>query len=57
MSKTTVAVTDRWWICEQPLPNGKKILGPFESRELALEVRTYVEKVNAPATYWVDNET
>jgi hypothetical protein len=48
----------RWWICTDRLDHGgEKILGPFGSRDLALEVRTYVEQVKAPRTFWVDEET
>lgn len=51
-------MSGRWWICTDALArNGRKILGPFESQELALQVRTYVEKVDNPVTYWVDEET
>lgn len=48
----------RWWICDERLPRGgRKILGPFESKELALGVlKRVVEKASAPATYWVDEE-
>jgi hypothetical protein len=50
-------MSERWWIATKPLhQGGEKILGPFESQELALDVRVYVEKVNAPTTYWVDDE-
>jgi hypothetical protein len=31
-------------------------MGPFGSQELALEVRAYIEKVNAPTTYWVSED-
>lgn len=46
-----------WWIATDQLARGgEKILGPFVTRELALEVRSYVEAVKAPVTYWVDSE-
>lgn len=50
---------ERWWICTDELTRGgEKILGPFESRDLALEVRAYVEQSprHKPRTYWVDAE-
>ena len=47
----------RWWISTGILARGGiKVLGPFETKELALDVRRYVETVNAPETYWVDSE-
>jgi len=53
-------MSEKWWITTGPLDGGgekaEKVLGPFESQELALQVRAYVEKVNAPSTYWVDSE-
>lgn len=46
-----------WWIATGPLgAGGRKIMGPFGSQELALEVRAYIEKVNAPTTYWVSED-
>ena len=48
---------EQWWITTGELAKGgTKILGPFGTRELALEVRTYVEKVRAPLTFWVASE-
>lgn len=50
-------VAERWWICTDRLTlGGLKVIGPFESRDLALEVRFFVEQVNKPETYWVDQE-
>lgn len=47
----------KWWITTDALARGgKKILGPFESQELALEVRVYVEAAHKTDQYWVDNE-
>ena len=46
-----------WWITTGILAlDGEKILGPFATQELALNVRRYVEKVEAPRTFWVDQE-
>lgn len=45
---------DAWWITTNMKQNGKKLLGPFSSRDLALSVRTYMEIAEAPATYWVE---
>ena len=36
----------RWWIYEGPVPEANKFLGPFETRELALAVRSYVERAD-----------
>jgi hypothetical protein len=48
---------EAWWIADEQLNRGgKKILGPFESRDLALEVRTLLEHVRRPQTFWVDSE-
>lgn len=52
-----VAAANTWWIATNALPlGGEKVLGPFATQELAFSVRSYVEKVNHPATYWVDSE-
>jgi hypothetical protein len=51
--------TGGWWIATDELAKGgEKILGPFESRDLALEVRVYVEAHPRyrPRTFWVDQE-
>lgn len=56
-----------WWITTDVLARGgAKVLGPFESQDLALEVRTYVEAVpqlkrpvgvaRQQVTFWVDEE-
>jgi hypothetical protein len=48
---------ERWWICDDQIKNGgTKLLGPFESRELALEVRRYYEACADGRTFWVDEE-
>lgn len=36
---------------------GKKILGPFNSQELALKIRELLEFKNRPDTYFVDELT
>jgi hypothetical protein len=47
----------QWWIADEQLTRGgTKSLGPFGSRDLALEVRTLLEQVRRPTTYWVDSE-
>lgn len=49
----------RWWITTDALARGgEKILGPFATQELALNVRTYVEKVERQRMdkLWVDEE-
>jgi hypothetical protein len=48
-----------WWVCDGILPprgNGQKIIGPFATQELALSVRTYVEKAGQRTDLWVDDE-
>jgi hypothetical protein len=45
-----------WWICDGPLPDARKLLGPFATQELALNVRTYVEKAEKRSDLWVDDE-
>ena len=49
---------NRWWICEGPLPEANKFLGPFETQELALIVRSYVERADDRwrGSLWVDEE-
>jgi hypothetical protein len=46
----------QWWIATNRMDRPhRKILGPFRSRELAMRVREYVEKVEGE-TFWVDSE-
>jgi hypothetical protein len=46
-----------WWVCDGPLTaGGIKILGPFQSRELALDVRSHMEKAQGRTDLWVDDE-
>lgn len=48
---------ERWWIATDELSRGgKKLLGPFESRDLALEVRQYVEAFHKGSTFWISKE-
>ena len=51
-------MTTQWWICTDQLKNGgEKKLGPFATKELALDVRNYVERAESgDQTYWVDSE-
>lgn len=57
MTETDETTAPQWWIADgQIAAGGKKILGPFATKDLAFEVRRYVEIVNAPATYWVDQD-
>jgi hypothetical protein len=51
---------DRWWICEGGWfgKGGRKYLGPFESRDLALRVREYVETAEGRrGALWIDEES
>lgn len=46
-----------WWICTDRLHlGGKKIMGPFVSKDNALDTRTRLEKLTEPTTYWVDSQ-
>jgi hypothetical protein len=45
-----------WWVTTGLAQGGKKLLGPFATKDLALSVRSYMEIVEAPATYWVEEE-
>lgn len=45
---------EKWWIETE---GGDRIVGPFESRDLALTVRWYVEQCEHPATFWVRAES
>ncbi len=56
MSENATPSTERWWITTAAFPEGQKILGPFESQELALKVRSYVERTEGHNRYWVDEE-
>jgi hypothetical protein len=45
----------RWWIADGPLArDGVKVLGPFATQELALTVRSHLEKAEDTDRYWVD---
>jgi hypothetical protein len=47
----------RWWVCTGSLAQGgKKVLGPFGTRSLALQVRDLLEQVRTPVIFWVDEE-
>lgn len=51
----TPMTPDEWWIATDLRRNdGKKLLGPFDSRDLASEVRFLYETVNAPQTFAID---
>jgi hypothetical protein len=52
----SVGEDEQWWITTGLNQGGKKLLGPFITRDLALSVRTYMEIAEAPATYWVEQE-
>lgn len=50
-----IVSSNKWWITNGYFKDGgKKVLGPFESKDLALAVRNYVEYVNGSRTYFVD---
>lgn len=56
-SEQSVNLDRRWWISTGPLARGgRKVLGPFADQELALKVRTYVEKAENRDDLWVDEE-
>jgi hypothetical protein len=54
-----------WWIATGPLagdpdyianrPSGRKVLGPFVTFDLAIEVRVMVERRDG-TTYWITRE-
>lgn len=49
------APSTSWWIAtDLRRNNGKKLLGPFATYNLALQVRDLYEQVHAPATFAVD---
>lgn len=45
----------RWWIATgRKQDNGKRVLGPFDNRELALEVRALAERAwRRDGAFWV----
>lgn len=50
-----LAAQEEWWICTDFFQNnGKKILGPFINKEIALEVRHLKEQTSS-LTYAVDS--
>lgn len=56
MGKTTESVD--WWITTNFFANGgDKVMGPFVSRNLAMEVRTLRERLERHSSYFVDSKT
>lgn len=54
------ALAEVWWISDGPVDDGgRKILGPFESRDLALKVRhLYEDHADARGlTFWVSRDS
>lgn len=50
----TVQTVQEWWIATgRKQDSARRKLGPFVSRDLALEVRSYVEKVERRDDLWV----
>lgn len=50
-----LAKPTEWWICSDfRRQGGKKMLGPFQTRDLALTVREMYEVRHKPRTYAVD---
>ena len=48
---------EQWWIATNLLDKGgKKVMGPFATHELAIEVRTLRENAEGHAAYFVDKE-
>ena len=48
---------EQWWVTTDRLDHGgRKIIGPFKSQDLAIRVRSYVEKVENRSDLWVDDE-
>ena len=67
MSDQRPTADGHWWVCTDALARGgAKVIGPFATQELALNVRTYIEAVpqfkrpdgvaRQQATFWVDEE-
>lgn len=54
-TKIEAQTATEWWITTGvKSQNGRKVLGPFVSNTLALEVRSYVESVEGHHNYWVE---
>lgn len=52
------SATERWYITTDFLANGGKVykgLGPFESQELAMQVRSFVEQAEGHNRLFVDS--
>lgn len=50
-------IDETWWITTDFFnKGGKKVMGPFCSRSLAMEVRTLRETVERHSSYFVDSE-
>lgn len=46
-----------WWITTEVFTRGgKKVAGPFPSREQAQDARTTIEKYTRHTTFWIDQE-
>jgi len=52
-----VSAAGGWWVTTDILARGgEKVLGPFATKELAVDVRGYVELAKAPLKFWVDRD-
>lgn len=48
----TYSTQEEWWIARDKDGNNK-VLGPFATSKLANKVRSYVEVIEAPETFWI----
>jgi hypothetical protein len=56
MTEQTDAAEVEWWITTHFLDKGgKKVMGPFVSRDLAIEVRVLREAFEGRCDYFVDS--
>lgn len=46
-----------WWITTDAFPRGgRRVLGPFATREGAFQARQYVEGLEGHSNYWIEEE-
>jgi hypothetical protein len=56
MTETEVETAVEWWITTGvKTDNGRKVLGPFVTQELAFQVRTLAEEAEGHHRYWIED--
>lgn len=57
VSRTLAMTETTWWVTTERLAKGgRKVLGPFPTREEAIDARACIERLKHRNDYWVDSE-